>query len=89
MCYNTSMNTKDYVKASEIQEYVFCKRVWWLRLHGKLGTTEQMRAGTRAHEKMAQQVSGFNKRKIVVLIVLGSVALFALIYFLLRILIGI
>lgn len=50
------MKNNDYVTASEIGDYVFCKRGWWLRFNGLLGDTEAMTQGIEQHEKIASNV---------------------------------
>lgn len=50
------MREKEFVTASEIGEYVFCKRGWWLRLNGYLEQSEVMREGTRLHDQIAWSV---------------------------------
>lgn len=47
------MGSKKYVTASEIGDFVYCKRGWWLRFHGLLSTTKAMLAGTAGHEKLS------------------------------------
>jgi CRISPR/Cas system-associated exonuclease Cas4 (RecB family) len=47
------MKNKKYVSASEIGDFVYCKRGWWLRFNGLLSTTKTMLAGTAAHEKLS------------------------------------
>ena len=80
------MNSENYVKASEIQEYTYCKRAWWLRMHGRLSVTEQMKAGTIAHEEMAKSVQGFNKKRIALTLIVGIGGLLLLIYTLVQLL---
>ena len=49
------------VRASEISEYVYCRRAWWLnRTAGKQPrNTEQLEAGTSYHEKHGTNVRRF------------------------------
>lgn len=76
-----------YVKASEISEYLYCKRSWWMRFNDQLPVTEQMMLGTQKHEQMAQDVRTFKRRYVVgMIIVIAGVLLLAL-YFLLQALI--
>lgn len=46
-----SANNSRIIRASEIGEYVFCQRAWWLhRVKGlKSANREQMQAGTAHH----------------------------------------
>jgi CRISPR/Cas system-associated exonuclease Cas4 (RecB family) len=48
------MRNMYYVTASEIGDYVFCKRGWWLRFNGLLKDTEAMTKGVEQHEKNCQ-----------------------------------
>jgi len=47
------------VRASEIGEYAYCARSWWLRNVRGVQSTHQelMREGTRRHHRHARQVS--------------------------------
>jgi hypothetical protein len=42
-----------WIRASEIAEYVYCRRAWWLRRVRSVASsnTAQLRAGTRHHEQ--------------------------------------
>ena len=56
------MKRDDYVTASEIGDYVFCKRGWWLKRNGMLpDTSPVLAAGIQAHETMVKQLLN-NKR---------------------------
>jgi hypothetical protein len=45
------------VRASEIGEYQYCKRAWWLRLQGIVPTNRRaLEAGTAAHAEHARRV---------------------------------
>lgn len=45
------------LRASEIGEYLFCKRAWWLRLQGIVPANRRaLSAGTAAHEEHARRV---------------------------------
>jgi len=47
------MSGRRAIRASEIGEYVFCHRAWWLRhVEGfESANTRQMELGTAAHER--------------------------------------
>jgi CRISPR/Cas system-associated exonuclease Cas4 (RecB family) len=47
------MKNKKYVTASEIGDFVYCKRGWWLRFNGLLPANREMIAGTAGHEKLS------------------------------------
>ena len=42
-----------WIRASEIGEYVYCRRAWWLRRTRGVpaGNVEQLEAGTRHHQR--------------------------------------
>lgn len=46
------------IKASEIGEYVYCNRAWWLRRTYDIRpqNTEELQAGTRYHKRHEGQV---------------------------------
>ncbi len=47
-----------WIRASEIGDYVYCRRAWWLRrVRGAASAnTAQMQAGTRHHEQHGRLV---------------------------------
>lgn len=85
MYYNTGMKDQKYVKASELGDYVFCRRGWWLRFNEKLETTENMLQGTAGHNELAEDLRSFDRNKMIawLLIVLGS--LLIILYILLNV----
>jgi CRISPR/Cas system-associated exonuclease Cas4 (RecB family) len=47
----------DYISASEIGEYLYCQRAWWLRVHGaKSSQVAVLEQGTVEHEVLAVAV---------------------------------
>ena len=65
------------IRASEIGEYVFCHRAWWLRhVEGyESANTRQMEAGTAAHARHGRTVGlGATLRSLAVLLVLAAIA---------------
>lgn len=74
------MNSKNYITASEIGEYVYCKRAWWLRNQGLIETTPHMVRGSAAHNALAFKLNLSFKLKIIALLIIGiAVLLIALI----------
>jgi CRISPR/Cas system-associated exonuclease Cas4 (RecB family) len=46
------------IRASEIGEYLFCKRAWWLRTQGiESENRRALDAGTAEHEDLARRVA--------------------------------
>ncbi len=79
------MKNNDFVTASEIGEYVFCKRAWWLKRNNFTKETSQMVAGTRAHNFIARNLEQTHMVKNIafILIFIGLILvglLFFLIY---------
>ncbi len=67
------MPHSDIVKASEIAEYVYCKRSWWLRFNEKItGSTEAMDLGTLRHNELAEKVESHSIKKSLALILIFS-----------------
>jgi CRISPR/Cas system-associated exonuclease Cas4 (RecB family) len=50
------MDRTQYISASEVGDFVYCKRGWWLRMKGLLPTTFAMLQGTQKHESMLLQL---------------------------------
>lgn len=76
-----------YVKASEISEFVYCKRAWWMRFNGQLEISEQMEHGIKKHDAVSEQLRTFKRRYVVAaLTIVAGILLFAL-YYLLQVLI--
>ena len=47
------MHKNPFVTASEIGDFIYCKRGWWLRKKGLLPTTREMLAGNEKHTQLA------------------------------------
>lgn len=71
------MNTKNYITASEIGEYVYCVRAWWLRRQVIKPPTLQMLRGTGKHNDLALNLGSSYKLKIIALLLIG-IALLAI-----------
>ncbi len=67
-----------YISASEIAEYTYCGRAWWLRRAGnRSANLTQLHEGTVAHDRLAWQVVWLRRlgRVAVWLIVAGALLL--------------
>jgi hypothetical protein len=52
------MSHDDYITASEIAAYVYCNRVWWLKLAGhKNENQEVLDQGSESHIQYSRQVN--------------------------------
>lgn len=60
------------IKASEMSDFVYCQRGWWLRINGILGENDRMRTGTKAHEDLAKVLS---QRPLKLMLAWGAVLL--------------
>ena len=69
------------VRASEIAQYAFCARAWWLgRVKGyRSANVVAMRTGTARHRAHGRAVEGYNllRRLAVALLVMAGLALLA------------
>jgi CRISPR/Cas system-associated exonuclease Cas4 (RecB family) len=67
------------IRASEIGEYVFCHRAWWLRaVQGYQSTNvREMEAGTHAHVQRGRAVSAAATLRVIAIVIL-LVAFFTL-----------
>ena len=46
---------EDYISASELGEYLYCQRAWWLRRRGaKAVEQDRLEQGTQQHEELAE-----------------------------------
>jgi CRISPR/Cas system-associated exonuclease Cas4 (RecB family) len=73
---------KHYISASEIGDYTFCKRGWWLKFHDLLPESEassgRMAEGSRVHESVTRTVSFHaDALRIAMLCILGGILLLA------------
>ncbi len=72
-----------WIRASEIGEYVYCRRSWWLRRVRGVASVRvaQMQAGTRHHERhgrLVQRSSWLQRVAYVVLFVAVAVLAYQL-----------
>ena len=52
------MAKDDFITASEIAEYLYCQRAWWLKLKGfASGNKEILAQGAASHIQYSQQVA--------------------------------
>jgi CRISPR/Cas system-associated exonuclease Cas4 (RecB family) len=81
-CYTNPVKSRNVVNASEVGEYVFCKRAWWLSFMEMVSVTEQMVQGTAAHERLNEtQYTQSRFSKYIWLILIFALILFALVLF--------
>ena len=70
------MKNLHQVKASEIGEYIYCQRGWWLRFNEYItGSTPSMDEGIKKHNELSQNIESFSTKKILAisLIILGLI----------------
>ena len=65
------MDKRKYITASEIGEYVYCKRAWWLRLGGEYQPTPAMVRGNAYHNALSYKLVLSTKLKIIALLLIG------------------
>ncbi len=64
------MSTSPYITASEMGDYVYCRRGWWLRQNGKGKTTAAMLAGTKGHDTLLHQLLMHRKKLLAAILIL-------------------
>jgi len=69
--------TDDIIRASEIAQYAFCARAWWLgRVKGYRSTNvAAMQQGTARHQAHGRAVVGYHRLRWLALALLGLAAL--------------
>ena len=65
------MNGKNYITASEIGEYVYCPRGWWLKLKSPTQTTSQMIRGIAHHQSIFSRIEWSPRIKLIALLLIG------------------
>lgn len=72
------MKNPTVVTASEIGDYVYCRRSWWLKINGYIEKSNYaMERGTKNHNLLLQslETASFKKVLAIVLIVTGLILL--------------
>jgi hypothetical protein len=59
-----------HVTSSEIGEFVYCPRAWWLRQNRSVITTPQMLRGTATHNRLSFQLDALSVRKIIIAVLI-------------------
>jgi hypothetical protein len=68
-----------WIRASEIGQYAYCRRAWWLRRVGGVRpeNVRQMKAGVQFHQQHGRKVQGAMwTRRLVFALIFVAVALF-------------
>lgn len=65
------MTNSNYITASEIAEYVYCPRGWWLRINGNTKPTAAMTVGTAYHESILSKIKWPLRLRIIALLLIG------------------
>ena len=74
---------KTYVTASEIGDYVYCKRAWWLRIQGMSETTPEMKSGSIKHVRLSTFLRIIRKLiGITVIVMMGAIILLLISFYL-------
>jgi CRISPR/Cas system-associated exonuclease Cas4 (RecB family) len=78
------MEKRLYVTASEIGEYVYCQRAWWLRVQGLLSQNQAMRDGVIKHTRLSQWLKAYKSLlALAIAMIIGGIilAIISLIFF--------
>ena len=77
-------DNKRVIRASEIGEYVFCRRAWWYHYIVGLASSNQdkMQAGTTKHVEHGQQVQRADMLKRAAFVLLAVAIFFAVAFIL-------
>ena len=71
---------KKYVSASEIGEFVYCKRAWWLRFNGFTTTpSPAMTQGTAKHNLLITELETHRQKSMVATVIVGIGAVLLLV----------
>lgn len=75
------MKSSSYITASEIGEYVYCPRGWWLRVKGNIEETPQMLKGVVSHESLLKRIDWTPRLKLIALLLIAiGIMMFVLIF---------
>lgn len=76
------MSKSDSVTASEIGEYVYCHRAWWLRFHGLASADSPvMSEGRQRHTRLFSLATLYAvKQKIIFFLIMALVAMLLLLF---------
>lgn len=70
------------IRASEISTYIYCRRVWWYRLHGIQPTNqEQLEAGINLHVRNARSLEASVRLRLVAMVILVLGVALAIVHF--------
>lgn len=69
-CVQLHLMQTQKVAASEIGEYVYCKRAWWLKQQGNETTTPAMLRGILEHNALSKLLSTLKKDMTITLIII-------------------
>lgn len=76
------MSHSNYITASELGEFTYCKRAWWLRKQGLSPTSDEMVQGTLQHDQQFGKVIQLMRLKKLFLIIFITAVVLLLILFL-------
>ncbi|MEI2692474.1 MAG: hypothetical protein V9H69_23250 [Anaerolineae bacterium] len=73
----TPQNNEPVIRASELGDYVYCERAWWLRRVQGVATrnTAALQAGQRAHDRHGRAVAAVQTQRRLALLLLALAAL--------------
>jgi hypothetical protein len=83
------MSQDDYITASEIAEYIYCHRAWWLKLAGYKSQNQDVLAqGSESHTQYSQQINRVTRLgrlgRTILLIGIGLLIVFIIVRLFLR-----
>lgn len=63
--------SEKYITASEMGDFVYCKRSWWLKRKGLLAENGAMKQGTAQHDALAKMAGSFKYILALALLLVG------------------